>query len=77
MFLEGESWGPFLEKLEGWPRGAREARSPVHGAFCHPRGWITSASLAPSIFLAAGSRVWTIPSHSCQGQQPPAGLPPM
>lgn len=77
MFLEGESWGPFLEKLEGWPRGAREARSPVHGPFCHPRGWITSASLAPSIFLAAGSRVWTIPSHSCQGQQPPAGLPPM
>lgn len=26
MFLEGESWGPFLEKLEGWPRGASCAR---------------------------------------------------
>ena len=36
MFLEGDSWGPFLEKLEGWPRGAREARSPVRGPSCHP-----------------------------------------
>lgn len=57
MSLNGESWEPFLEKLEGWPRGAREARSPVRGPSCHPRGWITPASLAPSIFLAAGRRV--------------------
>lgn len=74
MFLDGESWEPFLEKLEGWPGEPGKQGLLCAAPSCHPRGWITPASLAPSIFLAAGSRVWIIPSlagspAACQSRE--------